>query len=146
LINSRHQSSACSYPSKLTRNVIFAHLDKILRWDASQTATVADGGQFTLGGRNTSLYDGEITFLPLLEQAWWTIPFQAIIVNSNTELRLSGTYANAIVDSGTTLVYGPDDVINAFYAAIPGSQTGESIDPSLQGQWVIREYKGHDYS
>lgn len=114
---------------------------KLPRWNAPQTATVADGGQFTLGGRNNSLYDGDVIFLPLLEQAWWTIPFQAIVVNSNTELALTGTYASSIVDSGTTLIYGPDDVVNAFYAAIPGSKTGETIDPNLQGQWVVREYK-----
>jgi cathepsin D len=114
---------------------------KVPRWDASQTATVADGGQFTLGGRNNSLYDGEVNFLPLLEQAWWTIPFQSIVVNSNTQFALTGTYASAIVDSGTTLIYGPNDVVDAFYAAIPGSKTGATVDPSLQGQWVVREYK-----
>lgn len=111
----------------------------IPRWNESGSANVAEGGQFTLGGRNSSLFDGEVTFIPLLQQSYWTIPFESIIVSSNATLALTGVYASAIVDSGTTLIYGPDDVVAAFYAAIPGSRQGSTVDISLQGQYLVRK-------
>lgn len=108
------------------------------RWNEPATSLAAPGGQFTLGGRNSSLYEGEIQFIDVIQELWWTIPFDGILINGTTNLSMSGQYTRSIIDSGTTLMYGPDDVVDAFYATIPGAIQGEMIDFSLAGYWIAR--------
>jgi len=100
---------------------------------------VEEGGQLTLGGRNQSLYEGDITFVPLTQRSQWLIPLKSVIVNGNT-LSLSAN-SSAAIDSGTKLIYGPDDVVANFFAGVPGAQQGEAVDSRLQGYWAVREYK-----
>ncbi|PVG04924.1 acid protease [Serendipita vermifera] len=107
------------------------------QWTDQRGVVVQEGGQFTLGGRNATLYDGDINFIPILDNIWWTVPFQSIVVSSNTTLNLSGDYGAAVVDTGTTLILGPDEVVNAFYQAIPGTLPAGRIDPELDGFWAI---------
>jgi hypothetical protein len=102
---------------------------------------VEDGGQFTLGGRNQSLYDTDVTFIPLVQESGWIIPLQAVIANSNTTISISSNSTGAVVDSGTKLIYGPDDLVNNFFAGVPAAQKGENLNPALQGYWVLREFR-----
>jgi cathepsin D len=111
----------------------------LYRWDASATADIAAGGQLTLGGRNTSLFDGNPTFVNLLTQDYWTIPLNSIVVTSNTTLALTGNDAIAIIDSGSTIITGPTDTVDSFFAAVPGAVQGQTIDPRLEGEWAVRE-------
>ena len=68
---------------------------------------------------------------------------QAIIVNGggpSKTLALSGEqYTDAIVDTGTTLMYGPTDVINSIFESISGAVQGQTIDRSLEGFWALRQ-------
>lgn len=140
LISSRRQSSVYSCQSKSSRNVLVTFLTRCARWETSPGTTVEDGGQFTLGGRNQSLYDGDITFVPLTQQSSWIIPLESVSVNGNT-ISISANSTGASIDSGTKLIYGPDDLVSSFYAGVPGAQQGETVDPALQGFWVVREYR-----
>jgi len=101
---------------------------------------VEDGGQLTLGGRNQTLYNGDITFVPLIQQSMWVVPLESVIVNSNTTISISANSTGAAIDSGTKLIYGPDDLVSSFYAGVPGAQQGQTVDPLLQGFWLVREY------
>ncbi|KAG8830178.1 hypothetical protein FRC17_005270 [Serendipita sp. 399] len=108
------------------------------QWNPSDPdAVVTPGGQFTIGGRNTSLYDGDITFIPIARQSYWTIPLDSIVVSSNTTIRMAGSYGRAIADTGTTLLAGPEEAVDAFYAAVPGSERGETVSSQLSGFWLI---------
>lgn len=77
------------------------------------------GGIFTLGGTNSSLYQGDINWSDVIDEAYWLITLGGITVNSN-DLSLSDTDKVA-VDTGTTLIGAPTTVVEAIYAQIPGS-------------------------
>ena len=49
---------------------------------------------------------------------------------------LAGTGSYGAIDTGTTLVTGPTDVINAIYAQIPNSQ---ALDGQNEGLYQFRE-------
>jgi cathepsin D len=114
-------------------------------WASSASDDIAPGGQFTLGGRNTSLYTGDVSFVELTQQDYWTVPLTSIHIPSTTggngqTLTASGDEATAIIDSGSTIITGPTDMVDAFYAAIPDAVKGETVDRTLEGSWVVRTY------
>ncbi len=61
----------------------------------------------------------------------------ALTVNGNSVTLDSGSGAYAAIDTGTTLVGGPQDAVSALYAQIEGSAplTGN------EGYWSYREYR-----
>lgn len=96
------------------------------------------GGQFTMGGTNSSLYDGDINFVNLVKAQYWTIPMTSIAVSGGSSIALTGSDQNAVIDTGTTLIGGPSTVLEEFYAQIPGSARGITVDSDLQDYYVIR--------
>jgi cathepsin D len=95
------------------------------------------GGQFTLGGTNSSLYDGTINFISLVKAQYWTIPMTALGTGNGTPIALSGSNQNAVIDTGTTLIGGPESILDTFYSQIPGSARGSQVEESLQDYYVI---------
>ena len=73
------------------------------------------GGEMSIGEIDTTRYVGSISWLPLIEEAWWTIAVTSIKAGSRSVSSGTGT---AIVDSGTTLMIGPDDEVDAMISAI----------------------------
>jgi len=125
-------------------SICFRGLDLILfaSWDASSTDDIAPGGQFTLGGRNTSMFDGDVQFVPLLAQDYWTIPLNSIFIPSTTggpgtTLTPTQEESSVAIDSGTSYILGPQRLVDAFYAAVDGAVEGGTIDPQLQGNWFV---------
>ena len=110
----------------------------LTQWtDHTGTDLILPGGQLTLGGRNTSLYEeSQMTFTPILSERWWTIPIASMVVTgttrTNTTLTFAGAFTSAVIDTGTTLLYGPPEIVTAFYAAIPGARLVSSFAPVLQ--------------
>lgn len=85
--------------------------------NASQT--VAPGGLFTFGGANTTLYQGSINWVNVIQPKFWLITLGGMTASGKT-IDLKGEL-RAAIDTGTTLIGGPNDIVQAFYAAIPGS-------------------------
>jgi len=91
------------------------------------------GGTFTLGGTDTTLYKGAIEFQNLATTSgtdtYWLLPVSSITVQGKSIPVPAGTAANAAIDTGTTLIGAPTTVVQAVYAAIPGSQalTGQNL-------------------
>jgi len=83
------------------------------------------GGQFSLGFTNTSLYTGAIDFanIPPGQESFWSLDMKQITVQGTPVPITKGETLSAI-DTGTTLVGGPADMIAAIYKQIPGSQAG----------------------
>ena len=103
------------------------------------------GGTFTLGGRNQTLYTGDVEFLPLVTNAgrktYWLLGLsRAYLIcprlvsgsSSHTPASLTEITVNkknvtlppgnvAAIATGTTLVAGPPAAVSAVYAQIPGS-------------------------
>ena len=103
------------------------------------------GGIFTLGGRNQTLYTGDVEFSPLVtvggRKTYWLINVlgvyltRAVLCTSICcpHVSISGMRVNGkditlppegtgVVETGTTLIGGPTAAISAIYAQIPGSQ------------------------
>jgi cathepsin D len=102
------------------------------------------GGQFTLGGRNASLYDGEIAFVPIDKtHNFWTIPILSLMRHggggTNKTVPPAPSQKFAMVDTGTTLIIGPAIAVDSFFEGAPGALRGMTVDGSLNGTWLLRE-------
>ena len=94
-----------------------------------------NGSELHLGGTNRQHYSGPIEYHPLVklevngtsENVYWQIGEAEISLNGKT-LPLSPF--ETIIDSGTTLAFGPPDEVEKIYAQIPGSQ---ALSGDLQG-------------
>ena len=63
-------------------------------------------------------------------------PFAGLTVNGNTVTLPSGSDSYGAIDTGTTLISGPEDVVAALYAQIPNS---EALTGQNEGFYQYRE-------
>jgi len=84
------------------------------------------GGIFTLGGTNSSLFTGDIEFLNMpaaAQPSFWLLEMSAVTVNGKSVgISTSADAGLSAIDTGTTLIGGPTQGVDAIFAAIPGSQ------------------------
>lgn len=87
------------------------------------------------GYLNSSLYASEINYvaMPSGQESYWLIRMDQVAVNgTNVTSWAQGAGQMAAIDTGTTLIGGPRDVIANIYAQVPGARaatgayTGES--------------------
>ncbi|TCD66301.1 hypothetical protein EIP91_001547 [Steccherinum ochraceum] len=82
------------------------------------------GGVFTLGGTNSSLFTGNIEFINMpsgTQPTFWLLEMSAVTVNNNSVSIPTGNAALSAIDTGTTLVGGPSQAVQAIFQAIPNS-------------------------
>ncbi|SPO27384.1 related to aspartic protease [Ustilago trichophora] len=91
------------------------------RASLTSSDSTQQGGTFTLGGTNSSLYQGDISYNPLIEQLYWMVRLGAA-GTKNSNVNLNGL-TRAAIDTGTTLIGGPDSVIQELYSQIPNSRS-----------------------
>jgi len=80
------------------------------------------GGVFTLGGTNSSLFTGVIEFLDMpsnIRPSFWLLNTASITLNGQN-FAVPRTEALAAIDTGTTLIGGPTDVVTAFWKTVGG--------------------------
>ncbi|KAI0753747.1 acid protease [Fomes fomentarius] len=101
--------------------------------DVAQAQKLEPGGTFTLGGVDSSLFTGDIDYQPIPDGqvGFWVQEITSLTVNGNSVSLLSGTGSYGAIDTGTTLVTGPTDIIDALYAQIPGSEALNGQDQGL---------------
>lgn len=100
-----------------------------------------NGGVFTLGGTNSSLFSGEIEFLDLATGSafgntptYWLLPLQTVTVQGSPVSGLAtGSNALSAIDTGTTLIGGPSDDVERIWSQVPGSTRA----PNNQGLYVF---------
>jgi len=82
-----------------------------------------DGGVFTLGGTNSSLFTGDIDFqnMPTSPPSFWLLSLSSVTVGGKSVQITSGDSAVSAIDTGTTLIGGPSNDVAAIWAAVPGS-------------------------
>lgn len=90
---------------------------------ASSTA-LNSGGVFTLGQIDANQYSGDITYINLPNTrsgraGYWAIPMDSIEVAGQT---INTNEGLAAIDTGTTLIGGPQDAVNQIYESIQGAQ------------------------
>ncbi|CEH13456.1 aspartic peptidase a1 [Ceraceosorus bombacis] len=116
----------------LWQNVGLSQADEIFSFflqreiDSGNPENTQYGGVFTLGGTNSSLYQGDINWSEVIDESYWLITLGGITLQNNTVS--IGNTVNAAIDTGTTLIGGPSSVIADLYSQIPGSS------PSTQSE------------
>ncbi|XP_063338225.1 pepsin A-like [Pelmatolapia mariae] len=70
------------------------------------------GSVVTFGGVDTNHYSGSITWIPLSHELYWQITVDSITVNGQVVACYGG--CQAIVDTGTSLVVGPQSDIDSI--------------------------------
>lgn len=73
-----------------------------------------DFGELTLGGSDSTKYTGELSWVNLLAATYWEITLGGFSVGGTS----FASQTKAIVDSGTSLLTGPSDVVKQVAAAI----------------------------
>lgn len=86
----------------------------------STSDDIEPGGIMTLGGANSSLYSGNINYVPLKAQTYWLVALDSVSVNGVT---VASSQSNAAaIDTGTSLIGAPTAVVQAIYSNITGSE------------------------
>ncbi|CAE6529608.1 unnamed protein product [Rhizoctonia solani] len=95
------------------------------------------GGEFRMGGLNASLYTGEIEYInmPSSIKAYWSIPLRQISVNGGSPMVITnlGVTSLAAIDTGTSLIGGPPNIVTEIYRQIPNAQKGTG---NLERYWI----------
>ncbi|KAG1785355.1 aspartic peptidase domain-containing protein [Suillus plorans] len=93
----------------------------LARYIDASTMSSAPGGVLTLGGTNSSLYQGSIEYLDLTGPAsYWLLNVNSLSVQGNTVS--VGSSSLAAIDTGTTLIAAPSTVAADIWAQVPGSE------------------------
>lgn len=87
-----------------------------------------DPGELVLGGTDPAHYTGEFTYEPLKAATYWEINLGDLQVGGTSFLPAGGQ--NAIVDSGTSLLTGPSEVVAQLAAKI-------GAKPFIQGEYLV---------
>lgn len=77
----------------------------------------SSGSALYLGGTDSSKYSGTITYTPVTQKAYWQVTMNSAKTNGAVTVSSRG----AVIDTGTTVIYGPSKDVQAFYAKYPGS-------------------------
>ncbi|KAH9484945.1 Aspartic protease [Psilocybe cubensis] len=106
-----------------------------LQRDESQSQPQSDetqGGVLTLGGRNSSLFVGDIDFndIPVNTPTYWLQAVSAVTVNGQS-IAITEATSLAAIDTGTTLLAGPPADVAAIWAAVPGSSPAGDKAPGF---------------
>ncbi|KAK0554481.1 hypothetical protein OC845_000742 [Tilletia horrida] len=80
----------------------------------------AYGGVISLGAPDSTYYSGSINYVSITEQIYWTVKLGGVSVGGNS-LSL-GSNQEAVIDSGTSLIGAPNNVVQQFYSGIPNAQ------------------------
>ena len=85
----------------------------------------SSGSELYLGGTNSAHYSGSIEYHDVDQSTvFWQITGAKALVGSTTAV--SGF--ETIIDSGTTIMYGPPSAVKTFYSKISGSGVYDSSE------------------
>jgi len=77
------------------------------------------GGVLTIGGTNSTLYQGEIDFQPFTPGSFWLQTVSGVTVGGKSVN--IGNSNSAAIDTGTTLIGGPTEGVDAIWGAVSGA-------------------------
>ncbi|ORY24226.1 endopeptidase, partial [Naematelia encephala] len=103
------------------------------RGDASASSVETNGGEFSMGGLDTSKFTGDMNYISIdsSDLDYWRISMQAITVQNST---VSETARESAIDTGTTLIGVPTTDAQAIYALISGAEE-MSAETGYEGYW-----------
>ncbi|XP_078402444.1 gastricsin-like [Cetorhinus maximus] len=78
------------------------------------------GGEVTFGGVDDKLYTGEIVWVPVLQELYWLIPMQTVLLDGQPTFCTQG--CQAMVDTGTSLLTAPNQELKQLLQRIGAYQ------------------------
>ncbi|KAH9812454.1 aspartic peptidase domain-containing protein [Melampsora americana] len=75
------------------------------------------GSELHLGGVDPNKYSGELETHPVSRKAYWQVGSAAVFANG----KVVGSSYETIIDSGTTIMYGPPSAVQTLYTKLNGS-------------------------
>ncbi|KAH9447901.1 hypothetical protein Pst134EB_021893 [Puccinia striiformis f. sp. tritici] len=115
-------SSMKSFPFWQAANISSFSFGMTRFCDVPFPREVEPGGVVILGGADPSLYSGEISFTNVLNEGYWEIRIDAVNINGGV---VNGSEGNsAAIDTGTSLIGGPAEVVRNIFSQVPGSRPG----------------------
>ncbi|CAG9840532.1 unnamed protein product [Diabrotica balteata] len=112
-----------AYPDLSAQNIppVFQNMIKqgvldapVFSFYLSQTAN-GDKGELLLGGSDSKYYKGDFTYTKVSTKLYWQTNLQGVSVGSRSVCQ-SG--CEAVIDTGTSLIYGPTDDVDVVNSAI----------------------------
>jgi len=85
-----------------------------------------DNSELTLGGTDPAHYTGDISYVPLSNEAYWMFKMDKFVIGDSTESDVT-----VIADTGTSLLAGPKDFITKVQTAIGATPVGTSGEYTL---------------
>ncbi|KAG1778406.1 aspartic peptidase domain-containing protein [Suillus placidus] len=83
----------------------------------------SSGSELRVGGVNSALYKGSVTYTPVTKKAYWQINGDGMGVNGKTVIKKF----SAIVDSGTSLILGTPSQVKQLYAATNAAEVEKGV-------------------
>jgi cathepsin D len=110
----------------------------------SQNATASPGGELTIGGTNPARYTGDFQYAPLTSETYWQFNMSDVQLGGDSLGWCSNGPCQTICDSGTSLIAGPKEQINALNRKLGAivNAAGEGIFPSCD---VIKTLPNIDF-
>ncbi|ODN94323.1 endopeptidase [Cryptococcus wingfieldii CBS 7118] len=89
---------------------------------AGATAKETDGGTATFGYLDSSLYTGDVTYVDVDDDAqYWQIEMASATIQGSS-ISLNSSYNMVAIDTGTTLIGGPQSIVAEIYSKIDGAR------------------------
>merc|ERR1712000_73410 len=95
-------------------------------WLNRNSADKTDGGELVLGGVDPSHSTGQVTYVPLSSETYWSFVMDTFSVGGKSYC----TKCKAIADTGTSLLAGPTTDIDAINKAIGAT-------PLIHGEYLV---------
>ncbi|KZT72178.1 acid protease [Daedalea quercina L-15889] len=82
----------------------------------------SSGSELYIGGTDTALYSGSPEYHSVTGSGYWQISGAKALVNN----KAVNTGFQTIIDSGTTIMYGPPSAVQQFYKSVSGASLYDS--------------------
>lgn len=84
------------------------------------------GGEIIFGGSDPSLFKGPMHYMPISQSGYWQIHMDKVLVPTPKGVfNLCNSRCEAIIDTGTSLITGPEDVIEPLNLSVLGAVKSE---------------------
>ncbi|POR32963.1 Aspartic-type endopeptidase ctsD [Tolypocladium paradoxum] len=82
-------------------------------------------GEIKFGSTNPDKYTGDITYTPVsAKDGDWAIPIDDIAYDGK-KAQVGGV--KSYIDTGTSFIFGPEDMVKKLHSVIPGSQSSDGM-------------------
>ncbi|PCH43862.1 acid protease [Wolfiporia cocos MD-104 SS10] len=112
--------------SNLRQNPFFSNAvqERAVKSGVFGMKLASSGSELYLGGTDTSQYTGSIEYHSVTGSGFWQASGAKILLSGKSVI----TGFQTVIDSGTTIMYGPPSAVQTFYKSIPGSKLYDSTN------------------